>query len=856
MNLVIVESPAKAKTIQKILGNDYIVKASVGHVRDLPDKALGIDVKNNFEPHYVITQGRESVIKDIVASAKKSEKIFLAPDPDREGEAIAWHLKTILEEKTASKKKQSKEYYRVQYNEITTSAVKKAFENPGEINIPRVNAQQARRILDRLVGFKTSPILWQRLSHGRNLSAGRVQSVALRLVCEREQEIKDFVSVPYWVFSGTFSKNVEPTTPFRATLNQINNEKAQINTQEHAESITKELANASFAVKSISKKDVYRKPYPPFITSTLQQSASTNLGFSPKTTMAIAQSLYEGIDDSKGGISGGLITYMRTDSMAVSEEARAAANNYIRKTFGSQYLPETANIHKNKDNAQAAHECIRPTNVEYTPQMLKNILPAREFKLYELIWNRFVASQMSKSITEQINATIQNTAESCKNVYSFSATASNVKFDGFSKVYGKKKTLQPEDGEKEQNEEQNYLPPLEPNEKLNSNGIENTRKETKPPSRYSEASLVKALESNGIGRPSTYASIISTLLDRKYVSKLENSLQATDLGEQTNDILVKCFPELFNVKYTASMEDKLDEVETEKVEWHEMLKDFYEKFSQWLKSAKGPSADMNDVKTILDELANIKEWAAPTKNGRRTFDDQKFVNDIRNSIEASNKDNSTTPSVSEKQYESLIKIACHYKSQLPNLDKTLERLNKSEALNNEAFLPPRETTMRKFEILDAITIPENSAKFYASLRNQANLGRRLSEKQISYLNKIFLDSRKEIPNFSKELCDELEIEFVEEKETVDNPSIKEMLLALAGVKQWSEPQKRGKKVYNDVTFFQSLERYLNTRGSLSDAQTKSLTSLFIKYRSQIPNFDEIVSKYNIEVKSTPKNATA
>ncbi|MCL1910285.1 MAG: type I DNA topoisomerase, partial [Kiritimatiellaeota bacterium] len=504
--LVIVESPAKSKTIGKILGGDYIVTASVGHIRDLPVNSLGIKISDDglkFTPVYEVSETKKKVVAGLVKSAKECGEIFLASDPDREGEAIAWHLKAVID--GASKTPVAgRKFHRVRYNEITPAAVRRAFENPGEIDDRVVDAQQARRVLDRLVGYKISRILWRKIRTG--ISAGRVQSVGLRLVCGREREVRAFTPVPYWEFDVALSKLTGETRPFKARLTQINGKKADVNDEARAAEVKAALEASACEVVSVSEQRRARKPFAPFITSTLQQSASNALGYSPNITMSIAQKLYEGVD--LGGELGqtGLITYMRTDSFNVSQEARAAARDFITGAYGAEYHQDKERVYKSRDNAQGAHEAIRPTDPALTPESLAKKLSPQELKLYDLIWRRFVASRMSDAVSNVRTVKIASKASGAP-ALTLSASSSEQIFAGFTKVYGAVATAEPkgEGDEKESGDAQEmqaWLPPLAEGEALARGAVAAERKETKPPPRFNDASLVKELEANGVGRPS------------------------------------------------------------------------------------------------------------------------------------------------------------------------------------------------------------------------------------------------------------------------------------------------------------------------------------------------------------------
>ena len=563
-NLVIVESPAKAKTLEKFLGKDYSVEASGGHIRDLPKKNIGIKIENNFEPKYQIIKGKEKVVKALIAAAKKAKMVFLAPDPDREGEAIAWHLAAILEGKDKDKIK------RVEFNEITKKAVLHAIENPREIDMKRVDAQQARRILDRIVGYKLSPLLWKKIRKG--LSAGRVQSVAVRLICEREELIKKFVPQEYWSIEAKLSPDGEEKA-FIAKLLSKNGDKISIPDKASADGILKEIDNKDFIVTKIVKKEQRRNPSPPFITSTLQQESYRKLGFSTKKTMVLAQQLYEGIELEKGTATG-LISYMRTDSTRIAVEAQNEARALIEKEYGAKYLPKEPKIYKAKKQAQDAHEAIRPTYFDNKPSDIAGSLNVDQLKLYTLIWNRFLASQMESAVLDQTSVDI--TAGD----YVFRANGSVIKFDGFIAVY-----MEGRDEEDEE-EKEGILPEMNDQQKLRMLSIDPNQHFTQPPPRFTEASLVKELEQDGIGRPSTYSPIIGTVQDRGYVEKEGKTLKPTELGVIVNEQLVKHFPVIMDIEFTAHMEDELDKILEGSIELVEVLKEFYDPFEKTLKEAE------------------------------------------------------------------------------------------------------------------------------------------------------------------------------------------------------------------------------------------------------------------------------
>ena len=826
--LVIVESPAKAKTINKILGKDYVVKSSMGHVRDLPVKSLGVDVKEGFKPSYVLVKTRKKVVDELKAAAKDCDSIYLAPDPDREGEAIAWHLKEILSKPKANAEKP---FYRVQYNEITPRAVRAAFENPGTLEMPRVDAQQARRVLDRIVGYMVSPHLWRRVQRG--LSAGRVQSVALRLVCEREQKILDFNPETFWVFGALVRKLITPLEPFSVKLTKINGEKVDIGSQADADRVKRELDGAPMKVGGVKIRQVQRKPYPPFITSTLQQAASNVCSFSPKRTMSIAQKLYEGINLGQGPT--GLITYMRTDSVSVSQDAIGACRDYVQKTFGDEYLPEKPNLYKSRSGAQEAHEAIRPTDVTLTPESVKKHLDAPEFKLYKLIWERFVGSQMTPAKIEQRTIEVEaQTKEDAADprTYLFTATASEVKFPGHRKVTGEK------DKKKEGSDEIDILPAVAEGEPLMCLELLSEEKQTKPPSRYSEASLVKALESNGVGRPSTYAQILSTLQQRKYVDLQKRSLIPSALGMKTNALLVADLGELFDVKFTASMEESLDEIEHGNLEWTEMLTRFYEQFSKWMEATKAPPADVKAVQCLLDVMEKVENWAPPVKRGRRTYDDQKFVKSIADTLENEEKE------VSTRQFEALGRIAARYREEAPEIPQALKDSGLGKLLDEPLPEPPKASSEQKLKLLLDLELDEGGRKFVQSLADQVEGGRRLSPAQLNALDRMVLANSARIENFES-LKEELGLEGQELPEDNESPELIELMTS---VKTWNPPVKRGKREFNDETFFASLQSQLGQRGYLSDRQRAALKRMIRRYREQIPTFAEVAERLDLNAK--------
>jgi DNA topoisomerase-1 len=596
--LVIVESPAKAKTIQKYLGKGYTVEASLGHVKDLPKSTLGVDTDNDFDTDYIVIPGKEKVVARLKKLAAGSDFIFLAPDPDREGEAIAAHLAFELNgngHKAKKSKKKKKEdaaavprIQRVTFNEITKRAVQAAFEHPRAIDQNLVDAQQARRVLDRLVGYQVSPLLWDKVRRG--LSAGRVQTVALRLIVEREREIKAFEKKEYWTIDAHLAASKPPA--FDARFVGKGEEKIEVTNGEDAEKIRAALEKADWVVRSVDKKERRRNAAPPFTTSKLQQDSSRKLRFSVKRTMMIAQRLYEGVEIGEEG-SVGLITYMRTDSTRVAPEALTEVREFVGKEYGPQYLPESPNTFKEKKDAQGAHEAIRPTSAMRHPDQVKQYLKEDEFKVYKLIWQRFVASQINPAVFDQTTVDIE--AKSRNEMFWFRVTGSVLKFDGFLKVYEESK-----EGKDEEDEELKHkLPPMETGQKLTLKELKPEQHFTEPPPRYNEASLVKELEERGIGRPSTYSAILSTIQERQYVQKLGGKFTPTEIGLVVTDLLVENFRDIFDVAYTARLEEELDEIEEGKEKWTDALAEFYKKFQK-------------DLKYAEKHMENIKRMEKPT----------------------------------------------------------------------------------------------------------------------------------------------------------------------------------------------------------------------------------------------------
>jgi len=581
-NLVIVESPAKAKTLQKYLGKDFQVKASVGHIMDLPKSKLGVDIEHDFAPDYQVIHGKKKIIAELKAAAKGKEHIYLAPDPDREGEAIAWHIAENLGH--------GPNVQRVLFNEITKKAVQEAIQNPRALDRGRFDAQQARRVLDRLVGYQISPLLWKKVRRG--LSAGRVQSVAVRIVCEREREIQAFKAKEYWSITATLESAVPP--PFAARLarlggNRLDPEKFRVEDEATAHDLTAKLHDAKWLVRSVERKERKRNPTPPFITSRLQQEASRKLSFPPKRTMRVAQSLYEGVELGPQGAVG-LITYMRTDSTRLSPDAVRDARSYIESKYGAQYLPEKAPVYLTKKSAQDAHEAIRPTSLEYPPDVVAPFLSKEELSLYTLIWNRFLACQMVSAVFDQTAVDIEAVGMPEETI--FRATGQVMKFDGFIRVYSEGRDDVRKDDEDDDSDRR--LPEIREGEVLRLHELLPEQHFTQPPPRFSQATLIKELEVKGIGRPSTYASIMGTILAKEYVIEDKSRrLKPTELGFLVTELLVDAFPDILNVEFTASLEDVLDEIEEGKQKWVEAMQRFYVPFAADLEHA---DERMRDVK--------------------------------------------------------------------------------------------------------------------------------------------------------------------------------------------------------------------------------------------------------------------
>jgi DNA topoisomerase-1 len=839
-NLVIVESPAKAKKINTFLGKDFIVKASVGHVRDLPQKKLGVDVKNDFEPEYVPTTRGKKVISELKAAAKGCENIYLAPDPDREGEAIAWHLYEALKKCVPDEN-----FFRVTYNEITKSAILDAFKCPSKIDMNRVNSQQARRVLDRLVGYVGSPVVRKQI-RGAN-SVGRVQTVALRLVVEREALIKDFNPQTYWTVGAKVAKFVDPRDAFTVKLAQINGDpvgvkerllqKGAIATQEQLNAICAELEASELKVAKVITKEVQRRPKPPFITSSLQQAGSSFLSFAPARSMSIAQKLYES----------GLITYMRTDSFNIADSARDACQSFVTEQFGADYYPETPNFYKSKGAAQEAHEAIRPTDVSETPESLESKLPAEEFKLYRLIWRRFVASQMVPARIARRTVEVEAGQE---NTYLFRATASEIAFAGYMRASGMEaaadKKKEGEDGD----EDADALPPLTEGEGLEKLDWLTEQKETKPPSRFTEASLIKVLEENGVGRPSTYAAIMSKLDEREYVTKEKRALIPTELGWDLIQLVEKTAvklkaengTDLFDAHFTADMELQLDKVEEGSVEWTQMLGTFYPSLEHWIEDAR-ETADTHVVGRVLQALSHVTEWAEPVQRGRRVYDDQKTVTDLKEQVAEGKK-------LSLAQGNMLVSMAGRYLAQIPQ--------SYANELRLEAPQPPRDDTAKKLALFAGIKYDEprevgkrvyDDGSFIESIKEQVESGKRLSDRQIGALDRIIQKYANQIPNF-----EEVKASFgIEEAAPAEaDPSLGQIIGLMAQIPEWNPAKGR----FDDEKFYKSLKTQFESRGALSPKQAGALKKMVARYSAKIPNYAAVYEELGLPAPKEPKEPKA
>lgn len=826
--LLIVESPAKAKTIGKYLGPDFVVKSSVGHIRDLPKKGLSIKIAPEagqvdawtFTPSYEVSTEKKKVVEELRKAAKSAAEIYLAPDPDREGEAIAWHLGEVLADVT-----KGKPVHRVTYNEITKSAVLNAVAHPGEVNMARVDAQQARRILDRLVGFKVSPLLWRNLQYGYSLSAGRVQSVALRLLVEREREIAAFTPAAYWVLGVETSKGSKETS-FIAKLSRIDGAKPDVKSQEQAAMHVDDLDGSSLRVVSVKTMPKTRHPYPPFTTSTLQQAASSVCGFSPHRTMTIAQKLYEA----------GLITYMRTDSVNIASVALDAARRQIAADFGEAFVPERPNFYKSKAGAQEAHEAIRPTDVSRRPGTLD--LDAAAAKLYDLIWRRFMACQMADARLSQRTVGIEAEKEGLRHAYLFTASNTSVEFEGFLAATRTSAAKKGKDDVDEESDEVRVLPPLAEGETLVPLRWLSDRKETKPPARYSEASLVKALEENGVGRPSTYAQTIEVLVGRLYATREARQLVPTQRGKDVNDWLVKKLEPLFNVGYTAEMESELDKIEEGEARGDGMLSAFFRKFSAWMDAAREAPPPSDKFEQLFELLDQVATWKPALKKGNRLYDDKGFVESVRKQL-AENR-----LAVTDRQLQALVKLAVSYRDQIPDGERKLVDLGYGPNIDQMKNSPSEDLVKWCFQTIDRIGgLSKNP--FLNSLREQVDRGRLLSTKQFQILarsvgeNAGALDDADQVrARLAPYVPGGFEIAPVD-------PAVPELLKLLESVTDWKEPVHRGRRTYNDKEFVSSLRDQYARRSSLSERQVLALRRVCANYQAQIPGFEEVADRLGL-----------
>ena len=817
--LLIVESPAKAKTIGKYLGGDFSVKSSVGHIRDLPKEGGAIKIVEKgpnqweFVPSYVVSEGKEKVVSELKGAVKASSEIYLASDPDREGEAIAWHLKEVLGPVAGDKP-----FRRVTYNEITKSAVLKAVAEPRDIDMPLVDAQQARRILDRIVGYKVSPLLWKNINcaNNRSLSAGRVQSVALRLLVERQREIDAFKPETYFLL-GVEARKPGEEKSFVAKLARLDGEKPDIRDRDVANRTLMDLADAALVVKDLKSQPKVRHALPPFTTSTLQQAASSVLGFSPGRTMKLAQSLYEQ----------GRITYMRTDSVNVSDQARAAAKDFIVANCGPEYYPEKPNFFKSKADAQGAHEAIRPTDVALVPKSAP--LEAQELKLYDLIWRRFVASQMADAQTTVKTIAIAAQKPGMAHDYVFTASATLIDFDGFLKVMKLSLKKKKADGEDDEDtDEVAYLPDVKLGDALEAVRWLSDEKQTKGPSHYSEASLIKALEENGVGRPSTYAATIETLKTREYAKTEKKKLVPLERGVLVCDWLVRKLDSLFSVGYTAKMEAELDKVESEGEPMNQMLSEFYAKFQKEVADCIEPPPDRAKFDVVFGLLSQVRDWKPAKKVGKRVYDDKAFVESVRQQAEEGKRP------LSARQLEFLVKMAVQYADQIPDCETHLKDaglgVGAASAQKADADL-----VRYCFEVMDRIGgMMENP--FYKSIREQFDRGRGLSMKQFGILAKAVGENAGGLDDCAA--VREKLSEFVSGgfEDRASDPTIPGLLGLFDGVTEWRPPAKRGKKTYDDKEFVRSLSDQYARRRSLSSRQVAALKRIVAAYRDRIPDY--------------------
>ena len=862
--LVIVESPAKAHTVGRILGPDYKVMASVGHIRDLPEHDLGIkreerpDGTMRFTPVYEVPPDKEKVVAGLAAAARGVDEVLLASDPDREGEAIAWHLREELSRRLGPK---APPFRRIEYHEITPRAVKAAIAAPHDLDQPRVDAQQARRCIDRYLGFRISPKVARAVRGGS--SAGRVQSVALRLVRDREKEVTAFVPTPYWEFAVELAKTGGAAEPFLVRLRKIGGKKVEVHDEALAARVEAFLGAAAYAVRGVAVGAKQKRPGPPFTTSTLQQAASNALGFSPDRTMRLAQSLYEA----------GRITYMRTDSTNIAPEARAAAAGWIEGAFGKAFA-DPHNYATRSKGAQQAHECIRPTDPAATPESLSfdGRDAADEARLYRLVWERFVSSQMAPARFETTTATVDAAAGG--KAAELTASASRPLFAGFLALRGAEAAAGADaaDAKAPDGEEDDALPalpPLEAGEALDRRAVKSERKETKPPPRFNEASLVREMEARGIGRPSTYAATIKTLKDRKYVRSERRVLSPTELGEQVCDLLVRKLPDMMDVGYTADMEKKLDDTQdpATKTDWQTLLTDFYRELVKWLEDwiEWAPPAA---AERVLAAFGAVRDWEPPRKAGARTYDDKKFVQDLayaamgeaRPGAKARKADAPyrfvapATPvekAVTVPQLQALGRVLLRYRAQVPDAEAALREAGLGALLEEDkASAAASSATDALLAALEKYGPAPQDERFALSLAEQVRKGKRLSPKQASWIPKLFRNARDRIPpeEFAA-LCARCGVE--EQSAAADDRADPEraaaVVAALAAVTEWEEPVRRGKgRTYDDKAFYTDVAAQFGARRSMTGKQLGALERMLLRYKGQIPGADDLVARYGIQ----------
>ena len=828
--LLIVESPAKAKTIGKYLGGEFTVKSSVGHIRDLPKESGAIKIaedganKWTFSPTYIVSEGKDKVVAELKAAVKASDEIYLASDPDREGEAIAWHLKEVLSPVAAAKP-----FYRVTYNEITKPAVLKAVAEPRDIDMPRVDAQQARRILDRLVGYKVSPMLWKYIqcANNRTLSAGRVQSVALRLLVERQREIDAFTPEVYFLM-GVEAKKRAAAGTFVAKLARYDGKKPEIRERQTVDNVLLDLAGAELEVTDLKAQPKVRHALPPFTTSTLQQAASSVLGFSPGKTMKLAQALYEQ----------GHITYMRTDSVNVSDLARNEAQAFITANYGDAFYPEKPNFFKSKADAQGAHEAIRPTHVLDTPQTIAGLDP-QALKLYDLIWRRFLASQMADAKTTVKTVSLEARKPGLAHTYVFTASATEIDFEGFLKVMKMSLKKKRADGEEDEDtDEVAALPQLAVGETLDAVRWLADEKKTKGPTHYSEASLIKALEENGVGRPSTYAATIETLKTREYAKTEKKKLVPLERGVLVCDWLVSKLDALFNVGYTAEMEAELDKVEEQGEPMNAMLSEFYAKFLAALKDATPAPPSNEKFGVVFALLDQIKVWKEPKKVGKRVYDDKAFVASVKEQMESGKP-------MSARQLEFLVRMVSVYADQIPGAEQKLKESGIGAGASIVAQKADETLVKYCFDAMDRIGGMLKNP-FLKSLREQVDRGRGLSPKQFSILARAVGENAATLPD-----CEELRAKLAEYVPggfggNDTDPAVPGLLELMQTVTEWRPSAKKGKKVYDDQGFVQSLAEQYARRHSLSQRQVMALRRVAVAYKDKIPGYAEKAAELGLK----------